>query len=297
MKHYSSYKLLLALLLLWTTQSMAQKPITVTLSINYNSDLKVYHDEPLLLTVSVTNKEAQEDRRWNKAADRRLNELEELMQSNKISRENYDKEKKKLTDGKKEISSVTIGSSDKSWPSMVIWKAENTNSGVETTLRVKPLPNPSTEPVAVLDDKGFYQTYFGIDPGDMKNLPDGDYDIKAVIDGESSEAVHLLVRKENMSATVANSEEILLKTGQYYWHSGDSKRAMQFAEMILAKNPDSIDGLSLKADTQVMTKSYQPALETYNKALKEFYKQNPGNSEPPEYLLAMIEFVKKETRQ
>lgn len=293
MKNYSSYKFAALLLLFFVfIKTSAQQPYTVTLRVNYNAEAKLYHNEPVLFTVSVTNKEAQENRRWNKAADRRLNELEELLKANKISREDYDKEKKKLTDGKKEISSVTIGSSNKSWSSMVTWKAANTKNGEEITLTVKTLPNPSTENIAVLNENGYYQAYFGIDPDDMKKLTDGEYDITVIIEGESSEPVHLQVKKENMSATVANSEDMLLKTGQYYWHSGDSKKTMQYADMILAKNPASVDGLSLKADALLMTKSYQPALDTYNKALKEFYKQNPGISELPEYLLEMIEWVK-----
>jgi tetratricopeptide (TPR) repeat protein len=295
MKRFSLYKIAALLFLFFVLPKIsAQQPYTITLRVNYNAEAKVYHNEPVLFTVSVTNKEAQENNRWNNAADRRLNELEELLKTNKISREDYDKEKKKLNDGKKEISSVTVGSSDKGWPSMIMWKAVNTKSGEGITLVVKTLPNPSTEPVAMLGDKGYYQAYFGIDPDDLKKLPDAEYDIIAAIEGKNSDPVHVQIQREDMPATVANSEEMLLKMGQYYWHSGDSKKTMQYAEMILAKNSASIDGLSLKGDAQVMEGSYQPALETYNKAVKEFYKQNPGISEPPEYLLEMIELVKKQ---
>jgi hypothetical protein len=296
MKQVIINKVFVIAALLFSVKMTAQ-PITVTLTANYSRDVKIYHDEPLLLVVSVTNQEAQENSRWNKAADRRLTELEELLKENKISREDYDKEKKKLTDWKKEISSVTIGSPQKAWPSMISWKAVNTKSGEEAALTVKILPNPSTEMVAVLNEKGYYQAYFGIGPGEVKKLPDGEFDITAIIEAESSEPVHLQIQKANMPLIIANSEAMLLKTGQYYWHNENGVMAVQYADKILAKNPASLDALSLKGDGQVQQKLYQPALETYKKATAEYYKQNGAGSEPPEYLLTMIEFVKKELGQ
>jgi tetratricopeptide (TPR) repeat protein len=290
-------KKIFAIVTLMFSVKMTAQPITVILTANYSRDVKIYHDEPLLLVVSVTNQEAQENSRWNKAADRRLNELEELLKANKISREDYDREKKKLTDWKKEISSVTIGSPQKAWSHMIRWKAVNTKSGEETILTVKILPNPSTEMVAVLNEKGYYQAYFGINPDDVRKLPDGEYDITAIMEAESSEPVHLLIQKVNMPLAIANSEAMLLKTGQYYWHNENGEKAVQYADMILAKNPASVDALSLKGDGQIQQKLYQQALETYKKATAEYYKQNGANSEPPEYLLTMIEYVKKELGQ
>ena len=90
---------------------------------------------------------------------------------------------------------------------------------------------------------------------------------------------------------------MLLKLGQYCWHAEDVVKGMSYAEKILKKNPVSLDGLSLKGDLQVLSSSYAPALESYKQALKEYYKQNGTGAEPPEYLLNMIEFVKKELGQ
>ncbi|MFI5133715.1 MAG: hypothetical protein ACHQEB_05235 [Chitinophagales bacterium] len=292
MKKNLVYKPIIALIFFIGMKISAQQPYSVTLRVNYNTQAKLFHNEPVLFTVSITNKEAQENERWNMAADRRLNELEELIASNKISREDYDKEKKKLLDGKKPVSSVTIGSKEKPWPVLVIWRVMNTKNSTKISLPLKALINPVAEPEVVLGEQGYYIAYFGIDPEDLKKIPEGIYTITASINGEASEAIQLNIQKENMSDAQAGSEAMLLKLGQYFWHSNNSKKAMSYVDMLLQKKSNSIDGLSLKGDVQVLDKSYLPALETYNKAVKEYYKQNPGVGEPPEYFLEMISWLK-----
>ncbi|MGH2552100.1 MAG: hypothetical protein ACRDEB_00195 [Chitinophagaceae bacterium] len=297
MKRKFLYSILIAILVVANKQAAAQQHFSVTLRLNYAKDVKLYHDESLILTVTLTNQEARENSRWNKAADRRLKELEELIQLNKISRDDYDKEKRSLMEGKRKVSVITIGTESNPWSQSVKWKIGDKKSGVEIMLPVKPLTNPTSEAVAILDEKGYYVSYFGVSPEDMKKTPGGSYSIAAIVDGVSSEEAGLEIKSEAMPAIISGSEEMILRTGQYYWHSNDAAKTIQFAEMILAKNPVSLDGLSLKGDGQVLQQSYQQALETFNKAVKEYYRQNGTVAEPPEYLLETISWIKKQLGQ
>ncbi len=285
------YKLCLFVVIMLSINAASQ-PITITIKANYSNTVTIYHDEPLLLTVSLTNKVAQENSRWNRAADRRLNELEELLKENKITREAYDKERNTLLGGKRSLEFATVGKMGKPWSSMIKWKLINTNSGTEEMLNVKKMVNPSSEDVAVLNDKGYYTAYFGLDADEMKKIAAGSYEIIAETENEKSKPVVMTLKNETMPAAIAGNEEMLLKNGQYYWHAGDAERGMSYADKLLQKNPASVNGLSLKGDLQVMSNSYLQALDSYNMALKEFYKQNPGLTEPPEYLLGMIEWLK-----
>ena len=296
MKQVIINKIFAVVLVLFSIKATSQS-MTVTLSANYSHEVKIYHDEPLLLIVSVTNQEAQENSRWNKAADRRLNELEELLKAGKIKREDYDREKTKLMAGKRQLSSVTIGAAGRPWSSLIKWSMVNINSGVEIPLAVKTMMHPSAEEVAVLNEKGYYTAYFGMDADKVKSKPAGLYEITASIENESSLPVRIEIKNETTPVAIAGSEEMLLRHGQYYWHAGDAAAGMKYAEKILQKNPASLDGLSLKGDLLLLNNSYAPALESYRKALKEYYKQNGVAAEPPEYLLNMIEFVKKELGQ
>lgn len=286
-------KIIAIIVLLISVRATAQ-PITVILRVNYSNNVKVYHDEPLLLVVSLTNEQAQENSSWNKAADRGLEGLEELLKAGKINREEYDREKTRLTSGKKQVSSVTIGTAGKPWSSYLQWKMVNTSNQTELPLTVRTMVNPASEDVAVLNETGYYSAYFGIDDDKMKNIPAGIYEITASIEGETSDPVKLEIRIPVMSALVASGEEMLLKFGQYYWHAGVIAKGMQYVNRLLQRNSVSLDGLSLKGDLQVLENSYSPALESYNKAVKEYYKQNGNGAEPPEYLLKMIAWVKEQ---
>lgn len=285
------YRICLATAILFSMKATSQS-ITITLKANYSNAVSVYQDEPLLFTVSVSNQEAMENKRWNNAADRRLNEIGELLKENKISREDFEKEKEKLVAAKREVNSHIIGAAGKPWSSILTWKLINVNNGEFVPLKVRSMVNPSTDEIAVLNDKNFYQAFFGIDAEEMKKIPAGTYQVVVEIDNNKSEPAGMMIKNESMPALIAESEEKLLKVGQYYWHAGEAMKGMMYADKLLQKNPVSVDGLSLKGDLQVHSNLFQPALESYSKALKEFYKQNPGITEPPEYLVGMIEWLK-----
>ncbi len=291
------YKFFFPLLLTLSLQLKAQQPVTVSLSLNYNSGQKLYHNEPLLLTVTITNREAQENSRWNRAKDRRLNELDDLLKANKISRENYEKEKTQLNTSKRTISSLTLGNQNSPWSSLVKWKMVYSGTGAEVELPVTVFTNPSPESIAILDEKGYYIAYFGINPQDMKKIPGGAYQINAIVGGERSDVAQLELRDEIMPLVIAETEEMWLRIGQYYWHANDAEKTIQYADRILKKNPLSLDGLSLKGDGLIIQQSYLPALETFSKAVTEYYKQHGINSEPPGYLLESIAWIKKQLGQ
>jgi tetratricopeptide (TPR) repeat protein len=155
--------------------------------------------------------------------------------------------------------------------------------------------NPSSEEIAVLNETGYYTAYFGIDDDKMKNIPAGIYELIASIEGETSEPVKLEIKELVIPASIASGEEMLIKLGQYYWHAGDAAKGMIYANQLLQKDPVSLDGLSLKGDLLVLENSYAAALESYSKAVKEYYKQNGAAADPPEYLLKMITWLKQQS--
>lgn len=282
-----------AITILLVSLRSAAQPVTVTLRANYTTDVKLYHDEPLLLVVSLINEQARENSSWNNAADRGLEGLEELLKAGKIKREDYDREKARLTNGKKQVTAVTIGAKGRPWSSVVKWKMKSLNSQGELQPIVRTMPNPSAEEIAVLDENAYYAAYFGVDADVMKSIPAGIYEMTVSVDGEASQTVRIEIKNEAMPALTASPEELLLRMGQYYWHAGDVPKGMQYADQLLRKNPASLDGLSLKGDLQVLNNSFADALTTFNQATKEYYKQNGTSAEPPEYLLRMITWLKE----
>ncbi|MBI5857444.1 MAG: hypothetical protein HZB42_07315 [Sphingobacteriales bacterium] len=278
---------------------------TIKQGINGGQDAAVFQDEPVLFDLAIYNKKAQADKRWNMAGDERLKELDDLLKQGKIKKEEYDKEKASIEKNRRTPSGIEIDLTEKNGKiEAIVWKAKFLGAGANAMpvhLPIKP-SSPPTPPgpkggKAMLDADAYYVLTYVIAPGDLMSLAPGAYLIECSINNVTSNEVKLIVKKGNMDAATANSDVISLRLGSYYHHLENGSRVVEYADKILAKNPASVDGLSLKGDGLVLQKSYAQALETYNKAVKEYYRQNGADSEPPEYLQSRIDWLKKQLEQ
>jgi len=274
----------------------AQK-INVSLEINESKETTIYQNESVLMDVAVFSRKAQADRRWNMAGEERMNELNELLRQGKIKQEDYDSEKAGIEKNKRSVQSIELGSATSSWTSAVSWKVMNTANGNEINLPIRLLKKPSTEGKAVLDADGYYLACYGISPEDMKTVSAGTYAIECLVNNIPTASVVLKVQNGMMDTGKAGADASLLRTGQYYWHNENGDKTVEYAERLLAKNPASLDALSLKADGQYLQNQYEAAMASYKKAAAEYYRQNGAGAEPPEYLLMMIDVVKKKLGQ
>jgi tetratricopeptide (TPR) repeat protein len=296
MKKILSVYFSVVLLLVSVFQLQAQR-ININLRINEGEEVIVFQDEPIILDVAIYNKKAQADRRWNMAGEERMKEIDELLKQGKIKQEEYDREKAGIEKKRRTPSSIEIDLTERKGKveSFVI-KQKPLNAGANAYpvhLPIKPSMPPAGGK-ATLDADGYYILSYIIAPGDLKSVVPGTYLIEYSINDFSSNQVRLILKSGVMNEAMANSEAVLLRMGRYYRNIEDGNKVLEYAGKILAKDPASVDGLSLKGDGQVLQKSYLPALETYNKAVKEYYKKYGVTGEPPEYLFHRIQFIKKE---
>lgn len=286
----------MAMLLVSVFQLQAQR-ININLRINEGEEAVVFQNEPIIFDIAIYNKKAQADRRWNMAGEERMKELDELLKQGKIKQEEYDKEKTSIEKNRRTPSSIEIDLTErKSKIEAIVWKAKFANAGANAYpvhLPIKPVGGPARDKV-MLDADGYYIQSYVIAPGDLKSVAPGTYLIECSINNFSSNQVTLIVKSGVMNEAMANSGAVLLRMGRYYQQVDNGDKVVEFADRILAKNPASVDGLSLKGDGQVLQKSYLPALETFNKAIKEYYRQNGIDSEPPEYLQSRIDWLNKQ---
>ncbi len=274
--------------LLFSTVAFGQQSLSITLRIQDEEQNTAYKNEPVLISLSITNKAAQYAAHWNRGADRRLQELQELLRLKKINQEEFDRETKDLDSNKMKIPAFAIGSSSLTWYSMIEWNivSRQNNQTIAPSV-VHYLPNPASEPVAVMDELGYYLVYFGIDGG---VLPPGNYDITASINNNKG-SNYLKIANSPMNEKTAG-EETLLRAGLYYWHAGDAEKALNSVNEVLKKSPENPGGLTQRGDIYVLQKKYAEALKDYQAALDLYYRHAGTYSEPPEYLLKMVEFAK-----
>jgi len=290
-KFYFNTRILFILGILFISQASAQS-IHISLRVNEEEQDSVFRDEPLLFDVQVSNKQAQANARWNMAGERRLMEMDESLKQGRLSREEYEREKSVIEKARRKVEITTLGSSATSWTSAIHWKVTNTADRKELKWPIMLMMNPATTGTAVLDANGFYMASFGLSPEAMQQLPVGTYTVEVSIENVYSNAVLVIIRSRLMTETIAGTEPMLLRIGRFYWHAGDGEKTIRFAELMLSQDPSSLDGLSLKGDGQVLQRNYLPALETFNNALKLYYKKFGNEAEPPEYLLSTIAFLK-----
>lgn len=295
MKKISSIYFSIALLLVTEFQLQAQR-ININLSINEEKEAVVFQDEPIIFDLAIYNKKAQSERRWNMAGEERMKELDELLKQGKIKQEEYDKEKASIEKNRRTPSSIEIDLTEKKGKiDAIVWKASGPYGANALPDHIFIPPTwPLIKNKIILDADGYYILSYVIAPGELKSVKPGTYIIECSINNFPSNTVKLILKSGVMSETMANSESVLLRMGRYYQHADNGGKVVEFADKILAKNPASVDGLSLKGDGQVLQKSYLPALETYNKAVKEYYRQNGADSEPPEYLQSRIDWLNKQ---
>lgn len=273
--------------------SFGQEGLYLTLRVNYETQQAIYRDEPVVFMVAVQNKTAQSGQLWNISADRRIQAIKDLVKEGKIKEEEGQAEIQELQKDKIPVKSITLGNAERPWAGQLKWTAILKESDQPISLPVDLLANPATNAVLSLDGYKTGSAYFGISPDNVQKIEPGHYLISAEWNQVKSEAVELIIKNTMIPDTEANRENTLLRYGQYYWHTGNGNKTLEYAEKILKKNPDSVDGLSLKGDAQFMLEFYLPALESYNRAVKEHYRQYGAMAEPPEYLFTMIGIIKQ----
>ncbi len=264
-------------------------PFGLYFSIDHQDSLQLYSDEPATLTVSVSNPALAFANNWNKEARSYLEELKQQLKDGDISEEAYEKEQKLVTDGMMKSSESKIGSFSSPWASKVLFKVNNL-SGKEVAIISLQLSNGSRpDAVAVLDEGSHHSAVYNLPSNTLTALSSGTYRIVASIEDIESAPVQLQYQSNAIPDRVRNATPMQLKLGRYYLQEEDPIKAKEFAQRILKREPNSLDALVLRADSQLLSKNYKVALADYQKALDLFYIEFPDSYEAPEYLLDMIE--------
>lgn len=271
----------------------SQTRSSVNLSVELSKAYTVYHNEPIIFTTGLLNHTLQDNLQWNQAADDGLAEISADYKSGKISKEEFEKETERILKGKKEIKVDTIGNYQSPWFEQIVFRIFLNDSTEQTAWPITLLGDPSTDSIAILNEKGYYIVNHHLSPEQVANLRPGTYQVKVLLAGMWSNPVTVNIRKENIPAAVLTSRKMQLRLGNYYLQGKDAEKAMGYATNLLKNNPADIGGLVLRGETYILKKNYKPALADFKKALQQHYKKYPDLQEPPEYLLAAIGWLEE----
>jgi tetratricopeptide (TPR) repeat protein len=278
---------------LLTINTEGQKKSSVDLSVEQNKAYEAYHNEPIIFTTVLLNHTLQENLQWNQAADEGLAEISADYKAGKLSKEEFEKETDRILKGKKKIKADTIGNYQSPWFDQIAFRVFLNDSTVQTAWPIMLLGHPITDSIAILDEKGYYIVNHHLSPEQVIKLRPGIYQVKVLLAGMWSNPVTVNIRMENIPTTVLNSRQMQLRLGNYYLQQNDAEKAMEYATTLLRKDPVDIGGLMLRGETYIFKKNYMPALADFKKALQRHNTKSPDLEEPPDYLLATIEWLEK----
>lgn len=276
-------KILLILLLLLLHLIIAAQPeVAVKLSVNNKQRLTVYHDEPLLLSVFISSPAASANQQWNREAAIGLQLLKDQRDSQKITVEQFNAAREKIETSIKKTSPVILKSA------VTFYLKEQKADTVNAPLKL--LDKMPAQLVLTADS--FFVFQWGIDRKAMLKLLPGIYTLNVIINGYRSNTVQLIIQASMIPATVLETEKMQSVLGRFYLRYGNADSAILYAKKILSKQPSSVDGLVLLGDACIQKQDFAAALKAFQSALQAVRSRKSQFTEPPEYILGMIEWLK-----
>jgi tetratricopeptide (TPR) repeat protein len=271
----------------------------VVLKANYQDRIELHRDEPLALTVSLTNPDAIHASSHNIAIDSRLELLKRKLEAGEVGQEGYEKERRSLEEQKILAEAPSLGAQNRPWFKLISLFRIIDGESKQLAWPLHLLSYFPSTAIATLDGSTTCLVEFGLDPDDIGKIEPGKYRIRAVVEKVSSEketgirsfesnAVEIDVLATKLSEDAGEKEGYLTTVATYYLKRGTLARASVIVEKILARDTHSLDGLTLLGQINEAKGDYKAALETYRKAVDEFYLQQPDDYEGPRYLVSQI---------
>lgn len=258
--------------------------ISIACKANEQSNIAVYKDEPLILSVSMVNEDAIHAASFNAPLEDQIKEIERKFKAKQITEEIF---KGKVEEIKKDMLKIRIYriGGPKGWPYFIkfLTLLEDRWKEVDWPLWLL-LHYPSSEVITL---NGWTSCYaeFGLDSEDVKR-PQGEKKVKAIIEIDKnttveSNIVTINFLEEKIPEIEKDKEEVLIAKGSYAYKRGLYDEAIRYVKKALQVNPHSLPSLNLQGDIEEKRGNLNASLSSYEKALEEFNEQYPDAYDPP----------------
>ena len=265
--------------------------ISMACRANEQTNITVYKDEPLILSVSMVNDDAIHAASFNAPLEDQIKELERKFKENMITADRFKGAVEEVKEQMLTVRIYRIGG-PKGWPYFIKFQTllEDSWKELEWPLRLL-LQYPSSN-VVTLDGWTSCYAEFGLDPEDI-GRPQGEIKVKSIVEiGKNmtveSNIVTINILTEKMPEKDKDKEEILIAKGRYAYKRGLYDEAIKYVQKVLQFNPNSRPSLNLLGKIEEKRGNLNAALSAYEKSLEEFDKQYPDAYEPPRLIESNI---------
>lgn len=276
---------------------LAQAPFVLTLEVNRSSRVTIYRNEPLLVTLSISNPRAFLEAQWSREAGYWLKNLEDSFRAAVITKEKYAEARKAIEQEMKKAPFPVLGTAEKPWYELVQLQWQFLMNNKPVTVNTQRITISNQQAAIVLDENAYCLLQWAVFPGSVSQLKAGKYTIVAEINNTFSAPVEILIKPADIPAVTLQTEAVQLKLGRFYLVAKDKKRALMHTKTLLKINPASVDGWVLMGEVLLVEEAYAAALQHFEKALALYKKQQPNTKEPPDYLLSTIQWLKEKIAQ
>lgn len=258
--------------------------LTVELRVNGEREAVLYRGEPLTFEVTIANPAAFRVQGDNLKLDRELAELEGRRAAGEVSQEDFERLRSQAEGRRREVSTVRVGSDSRPWFELITVQLEKDG-------KWEPLPWPLTlfshrpaEASIELGSSYSAVAELDLEPPRTAEVPLGAYRVRCAFDAApegvvSSSPVSLTVKAKRKPKT-----EDLLKIGAYSLTRLAPAAALSAAASILKDEPNNIEALILRANSEDASGDPAAALRTLALAEEQWHAQGLDAEEGPRYI-------------
>jgi hypothetical protein len=273
----------------------------LSLLINREEELELFRGTPMVLTVSIVNHRAMIADAQEKSDRVHVQQLRAAADRGEMPKENVEAQIARM-ELAPEVGAIHLGSDAVPWDSS-LQLSEKLSDGTLRPLSWAARPvQPAAAKHVTLKAKTSAELRFVADPSVAAQIPPGVHQIVAALDvpstgnaksgtwtGQSqSEPVALTIQEKPGLLSPADEEKLDLHFVDYFYASGDFTEAAKRAQSALAVNPKSIVAAIALGEAEKAHGDLKGALEAFQKATSEYYRQYPKSYEPPTLLISRI---------
>jgi tetratricopeptide (TPR) repeat protein len=270
----------------------------VSLQVNGEDELLIHQGTPLIFSVRLANQQAMNAAAYNEANQTLIEEIRADVSSGKISKEEAEAEIAQLSK-KAEIKVVQLGSDHIGWEQFVRFGLRLPDGREQPLSWPLRLVAPPQAKSVTLDAENTYQLDYGLEPAAAAKVLVGEYRVVVVLEVAAeaklpadrwrgrveSDPVAFKVMEKPARLSPVDEEKMHLDFARYFSTTGELPRSLEHAQKVLAINPQSIPAHILAGDVKEGQGDLRGALEAYQSAVREYYRQHPKPYEAPRYLI------------
>jgi len=201
-----------------------------------------------------------------------------------------------------EVSVINLGEDAASWDSFLQFSQQLPDGTLRPLTWTTKLAQPPVAKRVMLTAQAEAELTFAVDPSLAAQIAPGEYAIVAALNVPASSSVtpgtwtgraesdpvKLIIQDRPVRLSAGDEEILDLHYSNYFYALANFGEAATRAEAALKLNPHSIPAAIALGEAKRAQGDLAGALEVFQKATAESYRQNPNAYEPPTLLLSRI---------